>query len=145
MPFAGANSVQLSSGESQIGETSLSSERGLSYVTVPRGLERVNDIVVIGDIAIEALIGRLHDAPCWEAAMAEAKVAELERKVDTMMRGLNLLLFQQGEVFPEVEVQELRARLDDYLKGRRSEFLPLDELWADVQHTDSQEGAERDR
>jgi hypothetical protein len=31
-------------------------------------------------------------------------------------------------VFPEGEVQEFRARLDDYLKGRRSEFLPLDEL-----------------
>lgn len=60
--------------------------------------------------------------------MAEAKVAELERKVDTIMRGLNLLLFEEGEAFPEGEVQELRARLDDYLKGRRSEFLPLDEL-----------------
>jgi len=59
--------------------------------------------------------------------MAEAKVAELERKVDTIMRGLNLLLFEEGEAFPEGEVQELRARLDDYLKGRRSEFLPLDE------------------
>jgi 5-carboxymethyl-2-hydroxymuconate isomerase len=58
--------------------------------------------------------------------MAEAKVAELERKVDTLMRGLNLLLFEEGEVFPEAEVEELRARLDDYLKGRRSEFLPLD-------------------
>ncbi len=66
--------------------------------------------------------------PGWEAAMAEAKVAELERKVDTIMRGLNLLLFEEGEAFPEGEVQELRARLDDYLKGRRSEFLPLDEL-----------------
>jgi ElaB/YqjD/DUF883 family membrane-anchored ribosome-binding protein len=60
--------------------------------------------------------------------MTEAKVAELEKKVDTIMRGLNLLLFEEGEVFSEGEVQELRARLDDYLKGRRSEFLPLDEL-----------------
>jgi hypothetical protein len=60
--------------------------------------------------------------------MAEAKVAELERKVGTIMRGLNLLLFEEGEVFPEGEVQELRAQLDDYLKGGRSELLSLDGL-----------------
>jgi len=60
--------------------------------------------------------------------MGEAKVAELERKVGTIMRGLNLLLFEEGEVFPEGEVQELRAQLDDYLKGGRSELLSLDGL-----------------
>ena len=65
--------------------------------------------------------------PAGTPPMAEAKVAELERKIDTIMRGLNLLLFEEGEAFPEGEVQELKARLDDYLKGRRSEFPPLDE------------------
>ena len=59
--------------------------------------------------------------------MTEARVVELERKLDTVMRGLNLLLFEEGEVFPEEEIKELKTRLDDYLKGRRSEFVTLDE------------------
>jgi 5-carboxymethyl-2-hydroxymuconate isomerase len=59
--------------------------------------------------------------------MTEARVVELERKLDTVMRGLNLLLFEEGEVFPEEEVKELKTRLDDYLKGRRAEFVTLDE------------------
>ena len=50
--------------------------------------------------------------------MAEARVMELERKVDTIMKGLNVLLFEEGEAFPSEEVEELKARLDDYLKGK---------------------------
>lgn len=76
---------------------------------------------------------------------AEARVLELERKVETIMRGLNLLLFEEAELFSETETEELRSRLDDYLKGRRSEFLPLDETQADVWNTCSQEGDERNR
>jgi len=64
--------------------------------------------------------------------MAEAKVVELERKVDTIMRGLNLMLFEEGEIFPEKEVKELKARLDDYIKQRRSEYVTLDELRTNV-------------
>lgn len=60
--------------------------------------------------------------------MAEARVLELEKKVDTIMRGLNLLLFEKEEAFPDEDVEELKARLDDYLKQRRSEFVTLNEL-----------------
>jgi len=60
--------------------------------------------------------------------MAEARVIELERKVDIIMRGLNLMLFEEGEIFPEKEVEELKARLEDYLNQRRSEFVTLEEL-----------------
>jgi len=60
--------------------------------------------------------------------MTEARVLELERKVDTIMRGLSLLLFEKEEVFSDEDVEELKARLDDYLKQRRSEFVTLDEL-----------------
>lgn len=60
--------------------------------------------------------------------MAEAKLAELERKVDVIMRGLNLLLFGEGEVVPENEIRDLKGRLDDYVASRSSEFVSLDEL-----------------
>jgi hypothetical protein len=43
------------------------------------------------------------------------------------MRGLNLLLFEEGELLPDDEVEELKARLEDYVKGRRFEFVKLDE------------------
>jgi len=63
---------------------------------------------------------------------SEAKLAELEKKVDAIMRGLNLMLFEEGELLPDEEVKELKARLDDYLKGRRFEFVKLDELQTNV-------------
>lgn len=59
--------------------------------------------------------------------MSEAKFVELEKKVDVLMRGLNLLLFEEGDTLPEKEVEDLKARLDDYVKGKRSEFARLDE------------------
>lgn len=60
--------------------------------------------------------------------MAEAKLAELERKVDVIMKGLNVLLFGEGEVLGEDEIRDLKARLDDYVSGQSSEFVKLDEL-----------------
>jgi hypothetical protein len=60
--------------------------------------------------------------------LSEAKVAELERKVDVIMKGLNLLLFGEGEVLPEDEVRDLKGRLEDYVAGRSSEFVKFDEL-----------------
>lgn len=51
--------------------------------------------------------------------LSEAKLVELERKVDVIMKGLNLLLFEEGETLREEEVEDLRARLNDYLTGRR--------------------------
>jgi ElaB/YqjD/DUF883 family membrane-anchored ribosome-binding protein len=64
--------------------------------------------------------------------MAEARVVELERKVDTILRSLNLLLFEEGELVSEEEAKELKSRLDDYLKGRLSEFVTLDEARTSV-------------
>ena len=58
---------------------------------------------------------------------SEAKLVELEKKVDAIMRGLNLLLFEEGELLPDEEVEELKARLEDYVKGRRAEFVKLDD------------------
>jgi len=66
--------------------------------------------------------------------LAKDRVVELERKVDAVMRGLNVLIFEEGEAFPSEEVEELKARLDDYLNGRRSEFVMLHET--NVWHSD---------
>ena len=60
--------------------------------------------------------------------MSEAKLAELERKVDVIMKGLDLFLFGEGEVLPENEVRDLQQRLEDYVTSRASEFVNLDEL-----------------
>jgi hypothetical protein len=64
--------------------------------------------------------------------MSEARVILLERKLDAVMKALNLLLFEEGETLSDEEVKELKTRFDDYLKGRRSEFLSLDEHQPDV-------------
>jgi len=60
--------------------------------------------------------------------LSEAKLAELERKVDVIMKGLNLFLFGEGEVLPDNEIRELQQRLEDYVTARSSEFVKLDEL-----------------
>jgi len=64
--------------------------------------------------------------------MSEAKVIELEKKVDTILGSLNLLLFEEAEAVSDKEAKELRGRLDDYLKGRLSEFVTLDEAKTNV-------------
>ncbi len=63
----------------------------------------------------------------WRVVLTEeAKLVELERKIGAIMRGLNLLLFEEGELLPDDEVEELKARLEDYVKGKRFEFVKLD-------------------
>ena len=58
--------------------------------------------------------------------MAEAeKVLELERKVDLILRGLNLLFFHEPEELSEEELRELKDRFRDYLKNKDSEFVEL--------------------
>lgn len=60
--------------------------------------------------------------------MAEAKLVELEKKIDVIMKGLNVLLFGEGEVLAEDEIRDLKGRLEDYVTARTSEFVKLDEL-----------------
>ena len=60
--------------------------------------------------------------------MSEARLVELERKVDVIMKGLNLFLFGEGEVLPDNEIRELQQRLEDYVTARSSEFVKLDEI-----------------
>lgn len=44
---------------------------------------------------------------------------ELERKVDVIMKGLNVLLFDDGEVLAEDEIRDLKQRLEDYVARQR--------------------------
>ncbi|MEM2865167.1 MAG: hypothetical protein QW569_04040 [Candidatus Bathyarchaeia archaeon] len=59
--------------------------------------------------------------------MLEAKVNELEERVRLLAKAVNLMLME-GEELPEEEAEELRSRLNDWIKGRREEFIKLDEV-----------------
>jgi hypothetical protein len=60
--------------------------------------------------------------------LAETNLVELEEKVDVIMKGLNVFLFGESEVLAKDEIRDLKERLNDYLAGRNSEFVKLDEL-----------------
>ena len=42
------------------------------------------------------------------------------------MKGLNLFLFDEGEVLPENKVRDLQKRVEDYVTSKASEFVNLD-------------------
>jgi hypothetical protein len=56
--------------------------------------------------------------------MSNPELAELERRVDLAMKGMNLLLFGEAETVSSRERTELQKRLRDYLKGK-DEFVEL--------------------
>jgi uncharacterized protein YbgA (DUF1722 family) len=69
--------------------------------------------------------------------MTQAKVVELEKRLNLAMKGMNALLFGKADTVSRKERQELRKRLDDYLHGKESLFVEL----KDIQGSDTQEGA----
>ena len=64
-------------------------------------------------------------------SVLEARVAELERKVDILTKALNILL-AEGEELPEEEVKEIKARLEDWLKKRSEKFTDLEEVLNEI-------------
>jgi hypothetical protein len=60
--------------------------------------------------------------------MSNPELAELERRVDLAMKGMNLLIFGEREAISSKERKELRKRLRDYLNGKTSEFVELKDL-----------------
>lgn len=56
----------------------------------------------------------------------EAKIRGLEEKVRVLARAMNLILME-GEELSEEEVNEVKRRLNDWLKGNKGEFVSLDE------------------
>ena len=59
-------------------------------------------------------------------AAQERRIKEIEEKVDVLLKGMNMLLFEEPEELDEEEAEELKRRLNDYLKGRDEEFMPLE-------------------
>ncbi len=74
-------------------------------------------------------------------SLSGVKIVELERKMELVLRGLNLLLFEESEEWPMEEVEELRARLQGYVKGRSSEFVGLRDSVERLQADNPQEGS----
>jgi hypothetical protein len=68
--------------------------------------------------------------------MSQAKVVELEKRLDLAMKGINVLLFGKAETVSRKERDELRKRLDDYLHRKGSQFVELKGL----QGSGTQEG-----
>ncbi|MCP8314598.1 MAG: hypothetical protein H3Z53_09555, partial [archaeon] len=44
----------------------------------------------------------------------EARVLELERRVSILSRALYLILFEEGELLPKSEIDDLKKRLNEY-------------------------------
>ncbi|MBO3797401.1 MAG: hypothetical protein QW491_05510 [Thermoproteota archaeon] len=57
----------------------------------------------------------------------EVKVNELEKKVELLAKAVSLMMME-GEELSEEEVKEVRARLNDWLKGSREEFVDFEEI-----------------
>jgi len=76
--------------------------------------------------------------------VVEVRVLELERRVNILSKALNLILFEEGEALAKEEIDELKARLNEYLE-KRSDFVSFDELLEDVQGNTAQESPKGDR
>lgn len=57
----------------------------------------------------------------------EVKVNELEKKVELLAKAVSLMMME-GEELSEEEVKEVRARLNDWLKGSTEEFVDFEEI-----------------
>jgi ElaB/YqjD/DUF883 family membrane-anchored ribosome-binding protein len=60
-------------------------------------------------------------------AEVEARVNELEKKVELLTKAVSALMLEEEES-SEDEVKEVRSRLNDWLRGKREEFIDLEEI-----------------
>jgi ElaB/YqjD/DUF883 family membrane-anchored ribosome-binding protein len=60
-------------------------------------------------------------------AEVEAKVNGLEKKVELLAKAASMIMLE-GEESSEDEVKEIRSRLNDWLRGKREEFVDLEEI-----------------
>ncbi len=60
--------------------------------------------------------------------MSNQKVVELERRVNLILRGMNLMLFGEPEAISPREKKEIERRFKQYTAQKRSEFVELKDL-----------------
>ena len=60
--------------------------------------------------------------------MSDARLLELEQRVGLVLKGMNLILFREGEAVSRKERREIQRRLQDYVSGKSSEFVELKDL-----------------
>jgi len=60
-------------------------------------------------------------------AEVEARVNELEKKVELLTKAVSTLMLEEEES-SEDEVKEVRSRLNDWLRGKREVFIDLEEI-----------------
>ncbi len=60
--------------------------------------------------------------------MSEAKLEALEHRVELVLKGMNLMLFDEGEAISSKERREIQRRMKEYTSGDRSQFVELKDV-----------------
>lgn len=59
---------------------------------------------------------------------AQTGLKKLEKKVNLLSKALHLLLFEEKEKISKKEAREIEKRLSTYLKGRKNQFVNLEDV-----------------
>jgi hypothetical protein len=59
---------------------------------------------------------------------AQTELNKLEKKVELLSKAMHLLLFEEKETLSKKESKEIEKRLSAYLKGKKSEFVNLEDV-----------------
>ncbi|MDG7040753.1 MAG: hypothetical protein JRM98_05560 [Nitrososphaerota archaeon] len=60
--------------------------------------------------------------------MSEAKLEALEHRVELVLKGMNLMLFDEGEAMSSNDRREIQRRMKEYTSGDRSRFVELKDV-----------------
>jgi len=59
---------------------------------------------------------------------AQTELKKLEKRVNLLSKALHLLLFEEKEKVSKKEAYEIEQRLSAYLKGKKNQFVNLDDI-----------------
>ena len=60
--------------------------------------------------------------------MRETKLEALEHRVELVLKGMNLMLFDEGEAISSKDRREIQRRMKEYTSGDRSRFVELKDV-----------------